>query len=100
MAALATRPRFEDARVEEVDGRESGTRRVASRRDSQRPTIPVPGTASLAGYLASPPRIQNIAVETGRTPRVAIQMQAVALEQNDKPTVIPPRGRYQEDAPE
>jgi hypothetical protein len=72
----------ERGRGDDDDSRESGTRRVARRvtaspeiadlpeetppsRASQRPTVPVPGTASLVGYLACPPRIQQIAVDAG-----------------------------------
>ena len=94
--------------------RESGTRRVAPRshgapegpdeetplpRESQRPTVPVPGAASLVAYLACPPHIQQIAVDAGRLPRVAIHMQAVADPAvHAKPTVIPAQGMHHEDA--
>jgi hypothetical protein len=60
-------PDEEDALSSEA--RQSGTRRVAheakpdGRRASERPTLPVPGAASLVGYIESPPRIQRIAIE-------------------------------------
>jgi hypothetical protein len=108
------------------ESRESGMRRIARRltppevatprRDSQRPTVPVPGTPSLVGYLECPPRIQDTVVETGHGPRVAIQMRAVApiLELRPEPpppaiqvevrderlTAVPPRGNYHDENPE
>ena len=96
--------------AEDEQSRESGTRHVARRatpppppelasaprRDSQRPTIPVPGAASLVAYIESPPRIQH--ADLGRKPRVA--MRAVTLSpQDERPTSAPPRGEYNEKNP-
>jgi hypothetical protein len=56
------------------ESRESGTQPIARqtnddsgllRRDSQRPTVPVPGASSLVAYQESPPRIQHVAIDVG-----------------------------------
>jgi hypothetical protein len=111
---------------DESQGRESGTRRIARRvtpspellvsereqsappkgRESQRPTVPVPATASLVGYLESPPRIQETTVDVGLVQRVAITMRAVSpapagliVPDLAKPTAAPPPRVPREESP-
>jgi hypothetical protein len=117
-------PRFDESDEfadfdDESQGRESGTRHIARRvtpspellglereasappkgRESQRPTIPVPATASLVGYLESPPRIEETTtIDVGHVQRVAITMRAVpskaparlTVPDLAKPTAAPP----------
>jgi hypothetical protein len=121
MVPLAARPSGFDDTVEQdeteeiEESRESGTRRVARRassppealeraskipspRESQRPTLPAPSAASLASYVAYPPHIQQIAIDAGHVPRIAIHMQSVGGGQvSDRPTLIPARGVYHEE---
>jgi hypothetical protein len=86
---------------EDLDSRESGTRRVARQatpsplhdRESQRPTVPAPANASLVAYMEHPPRISNSTLESTKSDgRVAIRMRALPrLDSRDKPTLALPR---------